>query len=170
MASSSWVKVKNSRKSFVWFFQKFVIFLKCFASGNFLTGNLYWISGRTTKDGNRQPWTRSTAWRPWSLLQHHQRQRQESLESTTCWLSTVSRKRFRESVILNWLTKVQSQVNLCKALSFSRSKSLMPLTKDQSPKQSCAVTFTKALLVLICNIRSVSCYQFYIGPIGLDTF
>ena len=28
-------------EKFFWFFQKFVIFLKCFASGNFLSGNLY---------------------------------------------------------------------------------------------------------------------------------
>ena len=45
----------------------------------------------SAKEGNRQPWTRPSAWRPWSLLQHHQRQRQEGLESTTCWLSTKAK-------------------------------------------------------------------------------
>ena len=46
---------KEFEKKFFWLFHKFVIFLKCFASGNFLSGNLYWTSGRTTKYGNRQP-------------------------------------------------------------------------------------------------------------------
>ena len=46
---------ESEKKFFFRLFHKFVIFLKCFAIGNFFTGNLYWISGHTTKDVNRQP-------------------------------------------------------------------------------------------------------------------